>query len=146
MADLTKPDVSAGQTIEGSDVGELYNILLGDSNYDNINPNGVKTYVALIDQGGDTSDPTAAVIYNSLGFDIILSRQATGQYRLTPSSGLFGNNTVIFTQPTVNMGIPRVVSSYKYPIGSYIELYSKDSSFEAADGLVDLQIKIEVYP
>lgn len=143
MADLTKPDVSAGQTIEGADVGELYDILLGDSNYDNLKPNGVKTWVGLLTAVG-TGDPTATVIYNTLGGTIAFTRTGTGLYQAALSSAWVANKTIIFVALGSTGSVGKVLSARYNADNIVIAKYN--AAGDLADGFTNLQFKVEVYP
>ena len=96
MADLTKPsNIARGSTIQDTDVGGLYDLLLGTSNYDNIKLNGVKVWAGILSQTG-TDAPVASVIYNTLGGTIVWSRDGAGVYTGTLASAFTVGKTLIF--------------------------------------------------
>jgi len=146
MADLTKPsNIVEGGTIQDTDVGSLYDILLGTSNYDNISMNGVKVWAGILAQSS-TNAPTATVIYNTLGGAVAWTRISTGVYRGTQAGAFTSNKTICMAfNPTIEQDGIYSVNMLR-TTGDYITLQTLNASFANQDIFSVLQVLILVFP
>ena len=97
MADLTKPsNIARGSTIQDTDVGGLYDLLLGTSNYDNIKLNGVKVYAARLNRSATPpGNPVATIAYNTLSGPIEWVLTNTGVCTGTLTGAFVENKTIL---------------------------------------------------
>lgn len=146
MADLTKPsNITTGGQIKATDSGDLYDILLGTSNYDNLAPNGIKIWAGMLSQSG-TSAPTATVIYNSLGGTVVWTRVGTGIYRGTLVDAFTSSKTICLNNHAIpEQGGVVLANIYRGNI-NYVTLYTYDSSIAEKDVFSGLTILILVFP
>jgi len=93
--DLDKPSTARGNIISGSEISDLYSTVIGDSTFDNIKLNGVKTYRALVTQSS-TDAPVATVLENTLGDTVDFTRTGTGAYVLALDSCFIANKTFLY--------------------------------------------------
>lgn len=76
------------------------------------NAGSPKVYKALISQSG-TSAPTATVLVNSLGVDVVLGRNGVGQYDLTATGAFPSGKTVIYTGQYYINGVGQITYAYR---------------------------------
>ncbi len=97
-----------------------------------------KVYVALLSQTG-TDDPTAVVLKNTLGGEVVWTRENTGLYYGTLLGAFPQFKTVIYFQTGLNYALTGELESV-WGTSNHIVV-----TREGVDGF-DRSIKIEVYP
>lgn len=102
-----------------------------------------KVYKALLSQSG-TDAPTAIVLENTLGGEVVWSYENVGFYTATLSSG-FGDTFVYFT-PFSDEGIPTIMNYFKSSISEIGFFVFTDGGLPANYKLNLTPILIEVYP
>ena len=93
--DLDKPSTRQGNIITGSEISDLYSMVLGDSTFDNIKMNGVQRYTALLTQTS-TSAPVVVELENTLDDTVTVTRSAVGTYYLTSDSAFTADKYVLW--------------------------------------------------
>ena len=106
-----------------------------------------KVYTALLSQSG-TNAPVATVLENTLGGDVVWSREDAGIY-IANSNSLFTEN-----KTTIDFGILNlvdavngqiIISDEVTPNENEFQIYTRDINFSNVDGLSNIKIEIRVY-
>jgi len=99
-------------------------------------------YTALVSQR-ETDNPTVIELVNTLGITITWTREATGDYKGTPSTSFADIDKIWFPSGVSNQGDEFVVSSVVQSV-SDIRLYVIDGG-SLVDGLENFPIEIRIY-
>lgn len=112
--------------------------------------NGIKVYKALLTQSG-TNDPVATVLENTLGGEVVWTRESSGKY--ATNVGLFPQNRTLVFMSRINEMGSRSNAWYAYEDAVVIiESYKADNTttddnlLSDVDGFNKTTILIEVYP
>jgi hypothetical protein len=123
--------------------------VLGHLNYiiDNLIP--YKSYVALISQVG-TSAPTAIVLENTLGDDVVFSYNNVGDYSCESGAGIFvDGKTVVFMGGPYEGATNNIIASavFRADISNTVIINTAVASTGVAinDELVNTPLEIRVY-
>jgi hypothetical protein len=107
-----------------------------------------KVYSALLNQSGGTA-PTAIVLENTLGFTPVFSKEDTGKYFITYSSGFPINKTFSFINGFIieSDGIPYSILGFEgTPSANRLKIESYNSAGNYIDGILrNTAIEIRVY-
>ena len=106
---------------------------------------GVKEYVALLTQTG-TDAPVATVLKNTLGGEVVWTRDDVGVYAGTLSNTFTVNKTAVFQNLPSKQYADEIIINVVYFSNDVIRIYNFNDGFSNVDSFDFLSIKIEVYP
>ena len=121
-----------------------FSFLSGSTPFPRTSVTTVRVYVAILWQSGSDA-PTATVIKNDLGGDVVWTRMVAGKYRATLAGAFPLGKSYVPNNLAVYPGSYVIYTAHANV--NFVDVYSENWDLEQQDGLIQgVMILIRVYP